>query len=1069
MRYLQSPQRNRPTTLPSRVRSTISFVFIAGMFVIGCTSESPAAHRGTLHIPDSFFTQQPSLSLEGQWEFFPNQLYTPTDFTDNSSPISPLFVSVPGDFRQYAESLQQNEEIDYGTYRLRVYCRDTDRLAINMGDTWSAYTIWVNGVLQAKSGVVGTDTRTEHYRYGRTLIPKLPKSSTYDILIQVSNFHASAGGLLQAPELGIVDHITRSHQFSWIWRSFILGALFIMGFYHLTIYLFRRKELSNMFVSGYCWLWGINFAVTTTSVWMFLSVFPHVPIDFLRRVDHVTFYLSIPVNMYLVLSLYPNEISRRIVRWSAIFFLATSIISCLLPLQAAETTVVYMLVIIAPTLFYAFSCVTRALLRKRPGAILVFAGYIILTSTAVNDMLLISRLVPTMELVFIGIFLFMLLQSMAVSLRFAQAFNANELLSKQLEHKNEELARINAIKDEFLTNTSHELRTPLHGISGVAESLLAPETLSNATVLRDNVNLIISSSQRLLYLVNDVLDYSRLKHKDITLQIKPVDLHTLSGTVLETMRHLTLEKPISLESAFPEKLPLVMADENRLTQIIFNLLGNGINATQDGFVRIGARVEDNHVIVSVQDSGQGISEEKQHRIFDSFEQGDEDLAQGIGTGIGLHVTKQLVALHGGEIRVSSVVNQGSTFEFALQIADESAAATVADSKQTASQISAHTDTKTSLVKDDAYHILAVDDEAVNLRVLSNHLGREGMTVQLAYDGASCLTALEDAPDCFDLILLDLNMPGINGLEVCRRIRKQHSPEKLPIVILTARTGPAALAAGFECGANDYIEKPFSREELLSRVQLHVKLKKAYEGLEDRMRMEVELEKRRHSETEARWNARQQQLEKLRFQFAPHFLFNALNSIRASIIDDPEAARNMLSTLAELNRMAIERRTKTAISISEEMEMVILYLSMEQARYGDYLSATTHIEEETAPLPVPCFILQPLVENAIKHGKQTSQESLHIHVSTHCDRDTLFLQVTNSGSWISPDEPRTGPSTGFGLIHLRERLQYWNAQLVHEESDGKVQVTIQIPQSAILQHNSEHGSYLFNYGEKPGVQ
>ncbi|MEO0854853.1 MAG: HAMP domain-containing sensor histidine kinase, partial [Cyanobacteria bacterium J06648_11] len=227
----------------------------------------------------------------------------------------------------------------------------------------------------------------------------------------------------------------------------------------------------------------------------------------------------------------------------------------------------------------------------------------------------------------------------------------------------------------LLANTSHELRTPLNGIIGLSESLLegVSGTLPNAA--QTHLSLIAASGRRLSNLVNDLLDFSQLKHKTIQLQQQAVDLHSVAAVVLALSEPLARSKAIALTDTVPSDLPAVWADENRLQQILHNLVGNAVKFTDRGRVEVSAQLDaDNRIAVSVTDTGIGIAPEARDRIFESFEQADGSTARRYGgTGLGLTLTKQLVELHGGTISVESYLGSGSTFTFTLPVAKSGAA------------------------------------------------------------------------------------------------------------------------------------------------------------------------------------------------------------------------------------------------------------------------------------------------------------------------------------------------------------------------------------------------------------
>ncbi|MBK1707067.1 diguanylate cyclase [Halochromatium glycolicum] len=242
------------------------------------------------------------------------------------------------------------------------------------------------------------------------------------------------------------------------------------------------------------------------------------------------------------------------------------------------------------------------------------------------------------------------------------------LSNKQLAIDN--LRKADQLKDEFLANTSHELRTPLHGIIGLAESLRAGIAGPLPASADENLQTIVTAGRRLANLVNDILDFARLRHRDLRLSLKPVDLHDACVVVEELVASLIESKGIELINNVPVDLPPAWADENRLQQILSNLVGNAIKFTDQGWVRVCAGVEDDGFIaVRICDTGEGIAPEQHEQVFKSFEQvdGSATRPQG-GTGLGLAVTRSLVKALGGSIWVESQLGAGACFTFTLPVA-----------------------------------------------------------------------------------------------------------------------------------------------------------------------------------------------------------------------------------------------------------------------------------------------------------------------------------------------------------------------------------------------------------------
>ncbi|NEP14686.1 MAG: response regulator [Symploca sp. SIO2C1] len=464
-------------------------------------------------------------------------------------------------------------------------------------------------------------------------------------------------------------------------------------------------------------------------------------------------------------------------------------------------------------------------------------GFIIMNLCAFHDALnylFASPLDWYHELYPVGSFIFIFILLSILERRFTE--------TKILEAQNSSLQRMDKLKDEFLANTSHELRTPLNGIIGIAESLVDGATgkLSQPTV--DNLSLIVASGRRLTQLVNDLLDFSKLRHHNISLQIKPVGMREITNIVLTLAQPLIGNKKLQLVNSIPVDVPLVAADENRLQQILYNLVGNGIKFTEAGMIEVAAQQLTANgellpmLAITVSDTGIGISEDQLDRIFESFEQADGSISREYGgTGLGLAVTKQLVELHGGEIKVKSKPGNGSKFTFTLPVSQERGKDVTTERRTEKDQIILTSEpplvisnqqptTNNQQPTTNQFNILIVDDEPVNRQVLVNHLSLHNYGITQAVNGQEALALINDGLQP-DLVLLDVMMPKMTGYEVCQVLRQKFPATELPIVLLTAKNQVSDLVEGFSAGANDYLTKPVSKNELLARMRIHIQLSK----------------------------------------------------------------------------------------------------------------------------------------------------------------------------------------------------------------------------------------------------
>jgi signal transduction histidine kinase/class 3 adenylate cyclase len=394
----------------------------------------------------------------------------------------------------------------------------------------------------------------------------------------------------------------------------------------------------------------------------------------------------------------------------------------------------------------------------------------------------------------------------------------------------ERLQEVDRLKDQFLANTSHELRTPLNGIIGIAEWLYEKRAEVSPKELQSNLSLLIGAGKRLNNLVQDIMDFSRLKNAELHLVLKPLNLRSIAGIVLRINEMLVHNKDLELINAIPEDLPAAHADENRVQQILHNLIGNAIKFTDKGLIRVDAQAIDGQLQISVADTGIGIPPDKQTAIFQAFQQADgSTVREFAGAGLGLSITKQLVELHGGRLWVESEPGRGSTFFFTLPATQKRPLDEDQEEVEKASALLAfQKEGESNGVKAVAsanghkVNILIVDDEPINQRVLSNHLDSGYYSITTAMNGADALEIIQSGRH-FDLVLLDVMMPRMSGYEVCEQIRKKYLPSELPVIMVTAKNLVRDLVTGLDTGANDYLAKPFSRDEFLARVKTQLNL------------------------------------------------------------------------------------------------------------------------------------------------------------------------------------------------------------------------------------------------------
>lgn len=917
-------------------------IFVGFLYKTMPNSDTPQAKWGVLDLSGWDFQNQGVVNLDGQWEFYEGQLLTPADFQQGIE-AERSYLTVPGTWKgdQLAGGMSRK---GFGTYRLKVKVHDPDEIyGVKVRSIRMSHQLYIDGKLVGGSGLPTTTKEANQPANTPYSAFFNNKGQEIEIVLQVANWEYVTGGVVNSIQFGLSGDMALLNGLflgSDIATICILG---MFGLYHLGFYFLRRSEKTYLYSALY--LLELFLAQSVYGEKILLRLFPNIPFDFAYKLLEFCTYLGAVFIILFFRSINPHLMSRRTTVWVMMpiaLFLGSILV---LPYSVYNEALYLVIAYCAITLCCIFGRMVF-LYGKNHGrvsdqrelllfiAVAISLGVFITCGTLYTENVLDSDLPSKLAVSFFIIFMNILMAA-----RFTDEYEKSEDLSRQLVLSNQ-------LKDEFLKHTSHEIKTPLHGIMNMTSHLLADEEHPLSSMQKQNLWMIKDTAMKLSMLIHDLIDVTRLKNGELRLHPTIVDVRVVTQFVFEVLQSELLGKAVLLENQVAVDV-WVHADENRFRQILYNIVHNAIKHTDKGTIKVLARVVEGFVQISVEDTGTGIRNEDREAIFEYFERLPASMSQNgySGMGVGLYISRKLVEQMGGEIRVAwSEVGEGTRMTFTLPSVTTTNAHSAGDRAHALQQPRTASDSLPLDVLDvHEYTILIVDDEASNIHVLLNILKRHRYNVLTAFSAKEAMGKLKEHPQV-DLVILDVVMPGVSGIELCRRLRTQHSILDLPILFATAKETSQDIALGFRAGANDFVTKPFDEETLIARVQTLIAMKTS---IQEAIRNEMAFHQA---------------------QIKPHFLYNALSSVIAFCYTDGEKAAYLLSMLSQYLRYILEMdRTTLFVPLQRELELIHAYVEIEKERFGERLDFVYHVDDSLLNCEVPSLCIQPFVENAIRHG------------------------------------------------------------------------------------------------------
>ncbi|MEP1094070.1 MAG: ATP-binding protein [Cyclobacteriaceae bacterium] len=739
--------------------------------------------NGQVDLTSYDFNSTTTLSLNGDWKFFPSQFVVPESVEQSAESI---LIDVPNRWEQSGLSA-----LGFGSYQLVIYKKTDEPLALRIPDLFSAYNLFVNGQHLTTMGVPGVDSESEKPgRQFRLVSLGHIQSDTLNVVIHISNFVHSKGGIGAPIQIGTLENLIQKKFINDVYDVFMAGCLVMGAFIFMGMYFYGRQKKMAFYFALFCLVYAYRIIGWGNYV---LHDLIDMPYRLGMTIEYSTLYSTVFFFGLYLKHLFPEEVPKKLVNGFLLLSLFWTLMTLTPVYIFTQLNDPFLIILLLAMIFISVVFIS-ALIRGRQGArysiystmgiIVVFLMKTLAYLNVVEEILWVSML---------GQLVFFLFQSLILSKHFTSSWRQAK----------EEAESAMKVRSDFLSIMSHEIRTPLNTVIGTTYHLLDENPRKEQV---EELNNLKNASEYLLTLINNVLDYSKIDAGKLEFDESNTQLKRYSEGVFNVFKPIASQKGIALNLEYDEKLPeVVKLDKARVNQILTNLIGNAIKFTEKGNVTLAIslqeRIDKNvKVLFEIKDTGIGVSSDLKDRIFKSFQQANTSITRKYGgTGLGLSITKQLVEMMGSEIHMNSEKGKGSTFYFtlALKIGNK-----VLEKFQ-----------ETEAFDLSGFHVLLVEDNHMNVLIAKRLLEKWNMIVDLAENGLIAIDKVEN--NTYDIVLMDLQMPEMDGYEATRILRKKGF--KLPILALTASAMYEKSEKLETTGLDGLVTKPFNPKDLYKAI------------------------------------------------------------------------------------------------------------------------------------------------------------------------------------------------------------------------------------------------------------
>ncbi|NUU63499.1 histidine kinase [Paenibacillus agri] len=1007
-----------------------------GLIVLSCLqpTDQVVARKGVLDLRSGKGLNSASTALLGEWMFYPGQLLTGAEKETTDSNMH--FIQVPGNWRKAVDPIFHKNALGYGTYRLQILLEDGENeIGFRVPLIRASHRLFIDGREIGSQGIVSSEVKGYKSGVKPYITHTEFKGGILDLYVQVANYDFSfSGGIILPFQMGTLDSLYKGEQRD---AALEFGIVVIFGFLSFFFGFMHFQAPRNGWIYISLFFLSLIFPIVFQGTRWIFTIWPGISF----RMILILYWLSIfSITFWMFMFVYSQEsmrtsqwVKRGIIIFNVLFIglmlgLPLAVLTRLIPVLILETIAVFA---------YVLFILLRGMKNEDRYSMYKFLSFFLFAAHCFSNMLV------QIGVNHIGVWYF--LQILLFTSFFILMFMHQFLLAyRKLKTLTSGIKRVERLKNEFTASVSEQMMIPLNAVISIADARLhSDERLTPEQ--RADLQLVTSVGWTMRRLVDDLLDFSRLQEQEIRLHLRPVDLYAVMDEVMERTRYMIYNDSITMNNRIEKTMSPMIADEQRLYQILTGFLQQGIKLIMEGSITVDGTSREEFTEMRIHLHGKGITSVEQSLVREIWSQAADANFMQSNDGLGLFLIKRLVDLHKGTSRIVTEFDQEITFivtfplvgrnEVDMLITGLSTLQSKDEAVMMDSPWDVHKKDRDSEMDFSEGSIFVIDDDVLNLRLVRAILAQDQHRITVIRDPEQLRARFHELSKA-DLVIVNRTLPGTSGSMICRAIREQYTLFELPILLLTS-PGHAdqAIEAGL-AGANDFLKKPLEASELRVRVRTLVQMKRL---VTERIRMELGF---------------------LQAQIKPHFLFNTLNSIAALSKRRPEQMNQLLAELGHYLRESFRFDSSQPLTPFErELKLVQSYLHIEKVRFEDWLKFEIELFTSTQ-FRIPPLTIQPLVENAVRHGIMRRSEGGTLWIVVSRDIEYIWISIKDDGIGMTPETVASLLDTasregGIGIRNIDRRLKqlFGYGLLIHSELDKGTEIQIRLPVEKVGIHES----------------